>query len=186
MVIQIIAVVIRVVWLVVEYSYLRGHRVSTARNWDKNSAKLWDIAHGIECVGIVLGFVGIGRIQVESNSLGILGLALLLAGVAMRGASIYALGKYFTGIVLIKEDHRLIRSGPYRHLRHPAYTGALLAHLGLGLSFTNWFSLALSVVPYIVAVIYRMHVEEKALRDAFGSEYLTYAKDTKRLIPKVY
>ena len=186
MTIPIIAVVIRVVWLVVEYPYLRGHRVSAPKNWDKNSAKLWDIAHAIECVGLVLGFLGIGRIHVESNVLGILGLGLLVAGVAIRWASIYTLGKFFTGIVLIKEDHRLIRSGLYTHVRHPAYTGALLAHLGLGLAFTNWFSLLLSVVPYIVAVTYRVHVEEQALRDAFGSEYLTYARDTKRLIPKVY
>lgn len=74
----------------------------------------------------------------------------------------------------------------YKHLRHPAYTGALIAHLGLGLSFSNWFSLALSVVPYLVAVMYRIHVEEQALSEAFGEEYRDYSKGTKRLIPKLY
>ncbi|HEX7956631.1 MAG TPA: isoprenylcysteine carboxylmethyltransferase family protein, partial [Pyrinomonadaceae bacterium] len=80
----------------------------------------------------------------------------------------------------------LLRAGLYRHVRHPAYTGALLAHLGLGLSFSNWWSLALSVVPYAVAAVYRIRVEERALAEAFGAEYEDYARGTKRLIPKVF
>ena len=86
----------------------------------------------------------------------------------------------------IKDDHVLVRSGLYGHVRHPAYTGALLAHLGLGLSFSNWFSLALSSIPYFIAAAYRIHVEEQVLREAFGDEYAAYARQTKRLIPGVY
>jgi protein-S-isoprenylcysteine O-methyltransferase len=71
-------------------------------------------------------------------------------------------------------------------LRHPAYTGSLVAHLGLGLSFSNWFSLSLSFVPYLMAAMYRMHVEEQALREAFDEEYIAYSRNTKRLIAKVY
>ncbi len=69
----------------------------------------------------------------------------MIAGIIIRWTAIYTLDKYFTGTVLIKEDHRLIRNGLYKYLRHPAYTGALMAHLGLGLSFANWVSLFLSV-----------------------------------------
>ena len=186
MTIPILATVIRALWLVIEYPYLRRYRVSPVKDWDKHSAKLWDAANVIEPVGMIIGFVGIGRIPTDSNFIGILGLILLLAGVAVRWTAIYTLGKYFTGTVLIKGDHRLVRAGLYKHLRHPAYTGTLVAHLGLGLSFSNWVSLTLSTVPYLVAAVYRMHVEEKALREAFGEEYILYARDTKRLIPKVY
>jgi protein-S-isoprenylcysteine O-methyltransferase Ste14 len=133
-----------------------------------------------------IGFLGIGRMQFGSNYTGTLGITLLVAGITFRWAAIYTLGKYFTGTVLIKKDHQLIRGGLYKHLRHPAYTGALMAHLGLGLSFSNWFSLVLSVVPYVVAATYRMRVEEQALREAFGEEYLAYSRSTKRLIPKLY
>jgi protein-S-isoprenylcysteine O-methyltransferase Ste14 len=111
---------------------------------------------------------------------------LLLAGVSVRWTAIYTLGKYFTGVVMIKEDHRIIQRGLYKYLRHPAYTGTLVGHLGFGLSFSNWFSLALSSIPYLIAALYRMRVEEQALKDSFGEEYLGYAKRTKRLIPKVY
>lgn len=186
MTIPILATVIRAIWLLVEVPYLRRYRTNPSKDWDKNSAKLWDAASGIELIGMILGFINIGRIQTGSNLIAAFGLLLLLAGIIIRWTAIYSLGKYFTGTVLIKTDHRLIRSGLYKHLRHPAYAGTLLAHLGLGLSFSNWFSLGLSVVPYSVAALYRMHVEEQALKDAFGVEYLDYSRTTRRLIPKLY
>jgi protein-S-isoprenylcysteine O-methyltransferase Ste14 len=110
----------------------------------------------------------------------------LLLGIIIRWTAIDTLRKFFTGTVLIKQDHRLIQSGMYRHLRHPAYTGALLAHLGLGLSFSNWISLGLGVAPLSAAALYRMHVEERALSEAFGEAYVSYSRSTKRLIPKLY
>lgn len=186
MTIPTIAVVIRVLWLVVEYPYLRRHRGVPAKDWDKHSAILWDIAHVCELIGVILGFVGVGHIGTGSNFTGLLGITLLLSGIAIRWTAIYTLGKYFTCVVMIKEDHRIVQGGLYKHLRHPAYTGSLVGHLGFGLSFTNWFSIALSTIPYFVAALYRMRVEEQALRDSFGEEYVRYAERTKRLIPKLY
>jgi len=87
---------------------------------------------------------------------------------------------------MIKDDHRLVQNGLYRYLRHPAYAGALLAHLGLGLSFSNWISLGCSVLPFIFAASYRIRVEERALVEAFGEAYVNYSRRTRRLIPRVY
>src|SRR5256885_7606843 len=184
MMIPILATIIRAL-MIVEYPYLRRFKVRPLKDWDRNSAKLWDIANAIEPIGMILGFTSIGRIHTGTKLIGSVGLALLLGGIIIRWSAVLTLGKYFTGTVLIKHDHRLIRSGLYKHLRHPAYTGALVAHLGLGLSFSNWFSLALSFVPYLVAAGYRIHVEEQALSEAFGEEYLDYSRNTKRLIPKL-
>jgi len=186
MIIAILATIIRGLWILIEYPYLRRFRVKPARDWDRHSAQLWDAANAVEVVGMVFGFTEVGRIQRSSSYVALVGVGLLCAGILIRWTAIYTLGKYFTGTVLIKDDHRLIRSGMYRHLRHPAYTGALLAHLGLGLSFSNWISLCLSVVPFLVAALYRIHVEERALREAFGESYVSYARGTKRLIPKLY
>ena len=185
MIIPILATVIRVLMLV-EYLYLRRYQVRPAKNWDQGSAKVWDIAAVIELAGMVLGFAGIGRINTSTNIIGMLGLLLLVAGITVRWMAIRTLGQYFTGTVLIKSDHRLISSGLYKHLRHPAYTGALMAHFGLGLSFANWFTLCFSSIPYLVAAFYRMRVEEQALEEAFGSEYLDYSKATCRLVPGLY
>ena len=173
-------------WVLIEYPYLRRYRVRPTKDWDKNSAKAWDIANLIEPAGMILGFTMIGRIHTWTNLIGWLGLILLVAGITIRWTAVYTLGKYFTGTVLIRNDHRLIRSGLYKYLRHPAYAGSLLAHLGLGLSFSNWFSLGFSAIPYFLAAAYRMRVEEQALKEAFGAEYLDYSRMSKRLIPKLY
>ena len=94
-------------------------------------------AGGIELVGMIFGFTQIGHFDWATELSASLGLGLLVVGIIIRWSAIYTLGKYFTGTVMIKDDHRLVQNGLYRYLRHPAYAGALLAHLGLGLSFSN-------------------------------------------------
>jgi protein-S-isoprenylcysteine O-methyltransferase Ste14 len=186
MIIPILAIIVRASWFLIEYPYLRRYRVKPAKDWDRHSAKVWDAANAIEPMGMLLGFTNVGRIQTHSHLIGALGLGLLVVGIMIRWTAIHTLGKYFTGTVLIKTDHRLILRGLYSHVRHPAYSGTLLAHLGLGLSFSNWISISLSLVPFSVAALYRMHVEERALREAFGEAYVNYSKGTKRLIPRLY
>jgi len=186
MIIQIIALVVRVLWLALEFPWVRRHRIGPSQNWDRQSAKIWDVANALEPLGLVLGFIGIGQIETASTLIRSIGLVMLIAGIAIRWSAIRTLGKYFTGIVTIKNDHRLIRNGLYKHIRHPAYTGALLAHLGLGLSFANWFSIGFSSIPFFVAAFYRMRVEDQALRETFGEEFLDYSASTKRLIPLLY
>jgi protein-S-isoprenylcysteine O-methyltransferase Ste14 len=186
MLLPILATAVRLIWVVVEYPYVRRNRIKPTQDWDKHSAKLWDIANLIQPVGMVLGFAGIGRMQIMPNVIGSAGLFFLAGGIAIRWAAVRTLGKYFTSTVVIKRGHRLIRTGLYKHLRHPAYAGTLLAHLGLGLSFSNWFALALSSFPYFLVVWYRMRVEERALAEAFGPEYAIYRKTSKRLIPRLY
>lgn len=182
----ILATAIRIIWVSIEFPYLLRHKVKPTKNWDKHSSKLWDAANLIELFGMLIGFMGIGRIQTMPAVIGSAGVLLLVVGIGIRWAAILTLGKYFTGLIVIKTDHQLIRTGLYRHLRHPAYTGTLLAHLGLGLSFANWFSLGLSSIPFVIVALYRMHVEERALADAFGGAYLAYKKTAKRLIPRWY
>jgi protein-S-isoprenylcysteine O-methyltransferase Ste14 len=186
MIIPIFATAIRLLWISIEYPYLRRYRVKPAKDWDRHSAKLWDAANLLELVGMFLGFAGVGRIHNWTTATGELGLSFLIIGILIRGNAIRTLGKYFTGTVLVKDDHLLIRSGPYKYIRHPAYTGALLAHFGLGLSFSNWFALGFSTIPFMAVALYRMRVEEQALQEAFGSEYLAYTQTSKRLIPGVY
>jgi protein-S-isoprenylcysteine O-methyltransferase Ste14 len=186
MLIPILATGIRVVWLMTEVPYVNRFAVTPKKNWDQRSGRVWDTANVIELAGLVLGFTHIGRIQTNSHLIAITGLVLLVTGISIRWIAIKQLGKFFTYKVTIKDDHSLIRSGLYGHIRHPSYTGALLAHLGLGLSFSNWFSLALSSLPFWFAALYRIRFEERALTEAFDQEYLEYSRGTKRLIPKLY
>jgi protein-S-isoprenylcysteine O-methyltransferase len=114
------------------------------------------------------------------------GFLLFLGGLILRWYSIGYLGRYFTVDVSISAEHKLIDSGPYRYIRHPTYTGALLAFLGLGFCFGNWLSILFMTVPIIAAFLWRIRIEEHALNDALGEEYRAYTQRTKRLIPFVY
>ena len=71
-------------------------------------------------------------------------------------------------------------------MRHPSYSGLLIAFFGLGLMFANWLSLALLVVPIFIALHGRIVLEERALREKFGADYEAYCAPTARLIPGIY
>jgi protein-S-isoprenylcysteine O-methyltransferase len=114
------------------------------------------------------------------------GAVLFFAGLAIRWYAIIYLGRFFTVNVAIASDHKLIEGGPYRHVRHPAYSGALLAFLGLGLCIGNWMSIAAVVVPVVAVFLWRIHVEEAALLLGLGNQYRSYMSRTKRLLPGVY
>jgi protein-S-isoprenylcysteine O-methyltransferase Ste14 len=111
---------------------------------------------------------------------------LLIAGLAIRATAIVSLGKAFSPNVAIRKNQTIYRSGLYCWLRHPAYTGSLLSFLALGIETRNWFAFAVILAPITAAFLYRIHVEEAALNEAFGGEYAAYSQQTKRLIPGVY
>jgi protein-S-isoprenylcysteine O-methyltransferase len=115
-----------------------------------------------------------------------LGIALFAAGLTIRWLAIAHLGRFFTVNVAIAANHRLIDTGPYRFVRHPSYTGALMAFLGLALCLDNWVSLLVLGVPVFLVFLRRMRVEEEALLQALGDDYRVYMSRTKRLIPAVY
>jgi len=115
-----------------------------------------------------------------------LGTALLIGGVAVRWLAIRTLGRFFTVDVAVHREHRVVQSGLYRYVRHPSYTGVLVAMLGAGLAFGNWLSLAALMLPLTLSLLYRIRVEEAVLLEALGEEYREYCGRTKRLIPGVY
>jgi len=76
--------------------------------------------------------------------------------------------------------------GPYRFLRHPSYTGMLMILLGLGLASRTWLGTVIILALFSLVISYRIRVEEDALKAEFGTEYLEYAKKTKRLFPFLF
>lgn len=116
----------------------------------------------------------------------LVGLILFVLGLIVRWIAIIHLGRFFTVNLAIAEDHQLITTGPYRFVRHPSYTGTLLIFLGFGLCMLNIFSLAAVFLPISAAFLWRMHVEEEALKEAFGARYLAYAASKPRILPWIY
>jgi protein-S-isoprenylcysteine O-methyltransferase Ste14 len=114
------------------------------------------------------------------------GVVILLAGLVLRGWSFKALGQYFTHTVMVSSDQPVIVTGPYRVLRHPSYTGIILAILGVGLASANWAGLAGVLVLTLAFLLWRIHVEENALATTLGERYRAYAAQHKRLVPLVW
>jgi protein-S-isoprenylcysteine O-methyltransferase Ste14 len=110
---------------------------------------------------------------------------LILAGLGIRWWAIVTLGRFFSVDIALQEQHRIVQEGPYRWVRHPAYTGLLIIFLGMGIAFRNWVSLILIVLPITTLLLYRIRVEEAALSEEIGTAYLDYRKKTKRLLPGI-
>jgi protein-S-isoprenylcysteine O-methyltransferase len=114
------------------------------------------------------------------------GCAVGLAGVALRWWAIRTLGAHFTRQLQIGQRHRLVDDGPYRHLRHPSYTGAILMFAGVGIGLGNALSIAACVILPAAGYLQRIPREEALLRSELGEPYSEYASRTPRLVPGVY
>jgi protein-S-isoprenylcysteine O-methyltransferase Ste14 len=115
-----------------------------------------------------------------------LSVGLMVFGLVIRITAIATLGRSFTVNVATRAAQRIQRSGLYGIVRHPSYLGLEICFLAVGLHSRNWACLALMLIAPTLAVVYRIHVEEKALVGAFGEEYVEYSRTTKRLIPGIY
>jgi protein-S-isoprenylcysteine O-methyltransferase Ste14 len=113
-------------------------------------------------------------------------LALLIAGLLIRMTAILTLGRSFTANVATHAAQSLQQSGLYSIVRHPSYLGMEIIFLAVGIHSRNWICLAVCVIPPTLAVLYRIHVEEIALRGLFGDEYIAYSRTVKKLIPGLY
>ena len=111
------------------------------------------------------------------------GCAAMALGIVLRLWSVRTLARFFTIQVAIRDGHRLIRTGPYRLLRHPSYTGSLATFAGFGLALGDGAALLAATLPVTLAFLQRIRVEERVLADAFPAEYPDYARTTWRLLP---
>jgi protein-S-isoprenylcysteine O-methyltransferase Ste14 len=115
-----------------------------------------------------------------------LGAILVVGGTLFRQWAIRTLGQYFTRSVRVSSDQAVVQDGPYRWVRHPSYTGGMLAAAGVGFALGNAVSLACLLAAILPGFGYRIHVEEKALVETLGEPYRAYRARTKRLIPFVW
>jgi protein-S-isoprenylcysteine O-methyltransferase Ste14 len=116
----------------------------------------------------------------------VLGIAAMLAGIALRSWGIVTLGRFFRREVVVVAGQHVVRRGPYRWIRHPAYAGNLLLAFGLGLALGSWVGSLVCTLIAFVGHLPRIRVEEAELTRTLGAEYATYADATARLVPGVW
>ncbi len=114
-----------------------------------------------------------------------LGVVTLAAGITLLGLAHYHLGKSFNSLVVSKEDHQLVTTGPYRWIRHPIYTAYLMNYVAGGLLASNLVLTFVPVVFFGLMIINRIPREEAVMREEFGQDYINLEKRTGRLLPSL-
>jgi protein-S-isoprenylcysteine O-methyltransferase Ste14 len=170
------------------YWYVASHNVKTVRRMESRSSRAANIIPLV--VAIILlaipdhgGWYGAQFIQ-RSLATYWAGVAILVIGL---GFSIWArrrLGRNWSGTVTLKDDHELVRTGPYRWVRHPIYTGILLGIAGSALSLGEWRGLA-SIALATFAFWLKIRLEERWMIETFGDSYRRYRSEVSALIPFV-
>lgn len=184
----IMIIPVSVIWLASEIILARTKRSHpSATRFDKSSLRiLWITIAASVNLGILLAFQRIGSLGNESHILQTTGIVLIICGLIVRWLAILSLKERFTVDVAVTKGHRIVRKGPYRFVRHPAYLGSLLSFLGLGIFFSNYLTIVVIFVPICLAFLYRIRIEERVLAATFGDDYLAYCASTKRLIPGIF
>jgi protein-S-isoprenylcysteine O-methyltransferase Ste14 len=110
------------------------------------------------------------------------GCLLVLSGLALCAWARLHLGRNWSGRVTLKEDHELIRSGPYSLVRHPIYAGLLLAIAGTALVEGQWRGV-MALLLMLISFRRKLRIEERLMKETFGEQYRRYCEHTAALIP---
>jgi protein-S-isoprenylcysteine O-methyltransferase Ste14 len=169
------------------YWEVEAKRASAAAVRESRGSRLFHLV--LLNAGQLLLFVSVpgltGRYLPQSVITLAIGLALETAGVAFAVWARRCLGREWSGNITIKVDHKLIRTGPYRWVRHPIYTGYLAMYAGTAIVSGEWHAL-LGLGLALVAYARKIPLEEANLLRGFGADYAAYRGETKALIPGVY
>jgi protein-S-isoprenylcysteine O-methyltransferase Ste14 len=131
---------------------------------------------------IVFAKIGIGLLP---DWIYYFGIVVMVAGIVFRQWAIAVLGRFFSGVIGVQIEQKVVEAGPYRLIRHPSYTGVLIFLAGMGLALQSWAAVLVNVAIFAIAYGTRIYVEERVLIRELGANYVEYMKRTKRVIPKI-
>ena len=174
-----------IIFLIIELRIFRKQKFyAIGSEHDKGSLLFILISVFISIIIIfVLAYLGIGRLPTFVSYIGIV---FVILGFGLRQWSIITLGNFFTPVVVIQKNQKLVQNGPYKYIRHPSFTGLFLEIVGVGLFLSNWLAIIVILILLFSSLIYRISIEEKVLVKAFGKNYISYKNRTKKLIPFIY
>lgn len=168
-------------WLVVEAKVAVGEIGKGQTGLDRGTLEFYAFGRA----ATVLCALAMAPVQAEVSARLVLAFALFVAAVLWRLNAIRELGRFYSHRVRLRGDHQIVDTGPYRFMRHPAYTGMIFAHLGVVLFFFSWPAAALLALLFVPAVVLRILVEEKALMATLAG-YAEFSHGRPRLLPLVW
>jgi protein-S-isoprenylcysteine O-methyltransferase Ste14 len=177
-----------VLWLA--YWFVAGRNVKPTQRHESPASRARHIVPLI--IGALLlwrptlpgGFL-CGKILPPSTTLYLVGVGVFAAGLAFTVWARVHLGRNWSGTVTIKQDHELVRDGPYRYVRHPIYTGLLVAFVGNAISRNEWRGILAIAIIY-AGFWFKLKLEERWMIEQFGDAYRRYAAEVPALIPNPF
>ena len=134
-------------------------------------------------IAIVGGLIEYHLAQEIDIRISLVGISLILSKVLLKGWAMKTLGKYYNAHIMVGEHHELIKSGPYKYVRHPAYSARFLSIIGITLMLNAFYTLIVALVVDLAFISIRIRLEERELMGKFGEQYLAYKKQTWAIIP---
>lgn len=177
---EMLVILMYVFWICYEIAITKAETAQEFRESDRGTRELYGIAQAL----VILSALMFGESWRRPGPAHLAGFALFAFGVSLRVWAIRTLGELYAHVVRTIDGHRIVDTGPYRFLRHPAYAGNLAAHAGILLFFFNWLTLALFLLVLVPAVAARIVVEERVLMKIGG--YPEFARGRYRLIPYIW
>jgi protein-S-isoprenylcysteine O-methyltransferase Ste14 len=169
-------VTVYIAWLVVESRVARSEVKRPSTRLDKGTLELYAAARAAT---VILALLLSG---VQPLSTIAVGASIFVSGIALRLIAIRTLGRFYSHRIRVSSDQTVVDTGPYRLMRHPAYTGMLLAHAGFVLASFHVAAAAALVALFVPAVVARILIEERALTSTMPA-YADYCRGRARLLP---
>ena len=169
------------------YSHLKKEKVTSQEAQDRS---FWYLIPGFLLIyyGPPLEYLFLPEIFPETRTYWMqgIGIALILLNLVLFLWARTAIKSMYSGKLQVKVGHNLVKSGPYRIIRHPAYAAYILMGLGISIGFSSLIGFLAILKLLVPALVYRIGVEEKLLADEFGDAFETYTSTTWRLIPGIW
>jgi len=187
---QILYLLFALVWIIF-YAYWLISAWQTRSPVKRTQSRLSFLMFGVLWVVLALLFfswvspgLAVSRLVPEGPAFALAGLIVTIAGLAFAVWARVHLGKNWSARPTIRSEHTLTRTGPYRYVRHPIYSGILLGLLGTAVGI-GYFIIFVCVLILLAGFTVKFRMEEKFLEEEFGEEYARYRREVKALIPYV-
>jgi len=168
-----------VIFIIYEGRKTKEHSLNAPRKASWTLLLLF-LAYVIAIVGGLVEYHLIQRIDIRIS---LVGISLILAKVLLKGWAMKTLGEYYNAHIVVGESHKLIKSGPYKYVRHPAYSARFLSIIGITLMLNAFCTLFIALAVDLLFVSIRIRLEERELMGKFGEQYLAYKRQTWAIIP---
>jgi len=178
------------IWILFEIWLIVRDRAQGKGKTEKDRGTIYlnfiALALGTTAAGLLSGYAKLFFSSERTNTVFVVGMGVMVLGLSLRVWAIWSLGASFRTTVETHENQKVKKDGPYKLVRHPSYSGLLMITCGYGIAVQNWLSLVVAIGLPLLALLYRIHVEEALLVRSLGEEYREYQKHTKRLIPWIW